>query len=122
MVDRKEYMKAYHKKWYNEVVKPRRKAFFFNKKCEKCGSSDELELHHVDPSTKLSHNIWSWSEESRNKEVEKCIVLCRSCHQKYHKEKNIKHGIKRYQKGCRCDVCRKAKSISNAKRIRKKAG
>ena len=121
MADRKEYFKKYHRQWYKDKVKPRREAFFSGKCCEWCGSTVDLELHHIDPSTKLGHNIWSWSEKARKNEIAKCIVLCKKCHHDYHNKKRIKHGISRYKKGCRCDVCRKAKSINNAKRVRKKS-
>ena len=121
MKDRKDYFKEYHRKWYKEVMRPRRVEFFKNKKCEWCGSVDNLGLHHLDSSQKLGHNIWSWSEEKRNAEISKCIVLCKKCHHDYHNGLRIKHGLARYKKGCRCDICKKAKSIENAKRIRKKA-
>jgi len=55
----------------------------------KCGSWKKLELDHIDPKTKESHKIWSWSEERRNKELKKCQVLCYDCH-------NIKSSIDKH--------------------------
>ncbi len=48
--------------------------------CRDCGSDKHLEVHHLDPSQKVSHRIWSWSKERREAELAKCIVLCRKCH------------------------------------------
>lgn len=48
--------------------------------CKQCGSSEKLELDHIDPSRKRNHNIWSWSDKRRTEELAKCQVLCRLCH------------------------------------------
>jgi hypothetical protein len=58
----------------------RRNAFFKNKTCVRCGSTDQLELDHVDQNTKANHRIWSWSVERRNAEITKCQILCHDCH------------------------------------------
>jgi hypothetical protein len=55
-----------------------------NGPCSICGSSIELHIHHVNPNETLSHRFWGWSEEKRNKELEKCIVLCKECHVDIH--------------------------------------
>lgn len=118
-MNRQEYMKKYHREWYQKVVIPRKQMFFKNKKCQWCGSTENLEIHHVDPSQKLGHKIWSWRDEKREAELTKCIVLCRKCHQSHHKEEMIKHGsVSRYNSGCRCDACKAAK---RAKYLRLKA-
>ena len=94
-----------------------------NGPCANCGSKKDLEIDHVDPTTKISHRVWSWAEERRLLELSKCQVLCSTCHKLKTREQVIqkKHGITRYeQHGCRCDVCREAKSIKNRKRKRKK--
>ncbi len=51
-----------------------------NGPCKKCGSPDNLELDHVEPGTKVSHNVWSWTPMRRDLELTKCQVLCRRCH------------------------------------------
>lgn len=66
----------------------RRAEFFKDKVCVRCGSTKNLELDHIDRSTKVSHNIWSWSKKRREAEIEKCQVLCRDCH----KAKSLKFG------------------------------
>lgn len=102
----------YQRKW----IAQRRYDFFSNEKCVRCGSTERLELDHINPQDKTTHNIWSWSEERRLAEIAKCQVLCHECH--LHKTYNIDlpkmrgyvpgaHGASRYsKKGCRCDVCR----------------
>lgn len=49
-------------------------------KCVQCGSSEKLEVDHKDPSSKISHRIWSWSWQRIEDELSKCQLLCRACH------------------------------------------
>lgn len=64
-----------------EKIKVRKQNWFVNNgPCVKCGSFEDLELDHINPNTKESHCVWSWSEERRNKELAKCQCLCNSCH------------------------------------------
>lgn len=106
---RKEYQRLY--------VAKRRAAYFKDRHCVKCGSKERLELDHIDPSTKISHNIWSWSEIRRSEELAKCQVLCYDCHKLKTVEdcrlmfikpfSERKHGTnKTYsQFKCRCELC-----------------
>jgi 5-methylcytosine-specific restriction endonuclease McrA len=71
-----EKKREYQRKW----MANRRKEYFKDKKCVKCGSTEYLELDHINPETKETHAIWSWSEERRTKELKKCQVLCEKCH------------------------------------------
>lgn len=81
--------------------------------CVNCGSKEDLEFDHIDPNTK-SFNIssmWSVSPERREKELKKCQLLCRNCHdEKTFGEirRSRKHGTHAmYKRGkCRCEVCR----------------
>ena len=72
----KEKQKQYQREW----VAKRKSDFFLNKFCIKCGAKENLELDHIDPSKKLSHRIWSWSEQRRLDEIAKCQILCETCH------------------------------------------
>lgn len=74
--DRREYLRNYQRQW----VANRRAEFFRGKHCVLCGSSGRLELDHIFPAEKTSHNIWSWSESRRNAEIAKCRILCHDCH------------------------------------------
>ncbi len=101
--------RAYARQW----MARRRAEYFKDKKCAKCSSIHNLELDHIDPTSKVSHKIWSWSKERREIELVKCQVLCEKCH----KKKTITY-IKiiaspcgthnRYANGCRCSKCKKA--------------
>ncbi len=59
-----------------------------NGPCVKCGTRDDLQVDHVDPSDKVTHSVWSWSKERRDAELAKCQVLCRRCH----KTKSLENG------------------------------
>jgi 5-methylcytosine-specific restriction endonuclease McrA len=104
---RRAYMRAYRRAW----VARRRAAFFADKGCTLCGSTEGLEIDHVDPTAKVNHKIWSWSAARREAELAKCRVLCRRCHIDRHAEelrKPLTHGtVNGYvRKGCRCTACR----------------
>lgn len=54
--------------------------------CEVCGTHEDLAFDHIDPSTKI-HNIsslvasgYTLASSVLLAEVEKCQLLCRSCH------------------------------------------
>ncbi len=84
-----------------------------NGPCTVCDSSDDLEVDHVDPEIKVTHNIWSWSTKRRSEELKKCQVLCSDCHKKKtakEKWRPIPHGTDNaYTKRCcRCKKCRLA--------------
>lgn len=107
----KEMQREYQRNW----MRKRRNDYFKDKVCEKCNSTLNLELHHLDPSIKESHKIWSWTEERGNKELEKCVVWCERCHNKHHmkirSEIPIKHGTRSgYKRFCRCILCKQAES------------
>ena len=66
--------------------------------CAECNESDpeKLTFHHRDPSTKTK-NVASMIDRSIpriQKEIEKCIVLCETCHKNLHEEEkqNDKEG------------------------------
>lgn len=64
-----------------EAAAKRRAAWLAkNGPCRECGSWNDLEVDHIDPSQKTNHRIWSWSEERRATELAKCQVLCGPCH------------------------------------------
>ena len=68
--------RAYQRGW----LAGRKQAWFAGKSCVDCGATEKLELDHRDREQKVSHNIWSWSDERRVAEIDKCIVLCDDCH------------------------------------------
>jgi len=57
--------------------------------CEDCETHEgELEHHHVDPTTKLYNvsQMYSFSLDTLEDELEKCVVQCEPCHKKRHVE------------------------------------
>lgn len=111
----KEAQREYAREW----VARRRAEFFADKRCVRCGSTDNLTLDHIDPRLKISHNIWSWSAERRTAEIAKCQVLCVSCHKTktaFERGYRMRHGAAAMYNvhGCRCDKCRAWKKQKNA--------
>lgn len=104
-----EKQREYQRKW----MAKRKEEFFKDKECVECGDNEYLELDHIDPETKVTHSVWSWSKERREVELAKCQVLCENCHKKktseYRKAKAREnpHGTHtRYRFGCFCNKCR----------------
>jgi len=109
-----EAQREYQRQW----VARRRAEFFADKECVKCGSTDRLELDHIDPEAKVSHRIWSWSAARREVEIAKCQVLCHECHlfkTVGHLSVEIPHGTHTgfSYHGCKCDDCREGQRIYN---------
>lgn len=68
------------RKYQREWLRKRRSDFFKDKECINCGTVENLQLDHIDPKTKVTHRIWSWSKQRRDTEIAKCQVLCAVCH------------------------------------------
>lgn len=105
--NRKEYLKEYQREW----LKRRRQQWLEeNGPCVRCGSTENLEVDHINPNERISHRVWSWSAKRRSEELAKCQVLCHICHvDKTYIDCNYKlvHGFGGYwSKGCRCFFCR----------------
>ena len=91
-----------------------------DKFCVRCGSTESLEVDHIDPALKVTHSVWSWSIPRRDIELAKCQVLCTVCHKAKTKAQRPipAHGtVSRYSSKawkCRCDLCRKANAERGA--------
>ncbi len=115
------YMKEYMLKRYHE--KRNAKIAELGGVCVHCGSDQNLEFDHIDPSTKEFTIAIGWSSTQLDAEVAKCQLLCKSCHLTKTKEnkehgKILKHGTEwMYSKHkCRCESCKEA--FRSAKRKR----
>ena len=71
--------REYEREW---VARRRREWLVANGPCVDCGNWDNPEVDHVDPSTKVTHNVWSWAKVRREAELAKCVVRCTDCHKK----------------------------------------
>lgn len=95
----------YQRKW----MAKRRAAYFADKCCARCKSTYNLEINHIDPTTKISHRIWSWSTERRNEELKKCEILCNPCHKDYTAaQREAPCGTRSAYRYCRCQLCKRA--------------
>lgn len=72
-------MRAYQLKF---MARRRAEWISANGPCIECGSWDELEVDHINPTEKMINprGVWSLSKEKREAELAKCQVLCRNCH------------------------------------------
>ena len=102
-------MREYKRRW----VAARRAEWMADKSCVQCGTTQSLEVDHIDPTQKVAHRIWSWAIPRRNAELAKCQVLCTEHHKaKTRADRPMPaHGtISRYGgiHKCRCNLCRRA--------------
>lgn len=108
----KEKAREYQREW----LRQRRKDMLTGKSCVRCGTFDDLEFDHIDPTTKdpklrnSSGIVWSWSKVRLMKELAKCQVLCGTCHQaktNVDRGQGLVHGSRNgydYYR-CRCQPC-----------------
>ena len=118
------YIDKNKKREYQRIwMAKRREDFFCDKICKHCGDSEDSQLHHLDPSKKVSHSIWGWSKKRQLPEIAKCIILCRGCHMKVHGKKlgRTCGKLSTYKYGCRCEKCKVVGSAHNkARKLRYK--
>jgi 5-methylcytosine-specific restriction endonuclease McrA len=64
--------------------------------CQRCGTWDNLEIDHIDPTAKEIDVYLLWGRADYiNQELDKCQVLCHTCHLEKTKDDNstkAKHG------------------------------
>lgn len=79
-----EYMRGYMLKRYHE-----RRAAAVAKlggKCVVCGTTEDLDLDHINPVDKSFPigRLWSVKQSTYDAEVEKCQLLCKTHHKQKH--------------------------------------
>ena len=49
--------------------------------CKWCGSTEDLQVDHIDPDLKTCNptDVWCLSQEKRERELANCQVLCQEC-------------------------------------------
>ncbi len=72
----RQAMRNYQREWRAA----RRARYASGQSCARCGSTERLEIDHIDPLLKVSNAIWSWSIPRLEEELAKCQWLCNSCH------------------------------------------
>ena len=86
-------------------------------RCTECGSTDNLEIDHIDRATKSFDlaKAWSGRQSVYMAELSKCQLLCRDHHRmKSAAESSVEHGGGASgKKNCPCRPCRARKSEYN---------
>ena len=84
------FMKA-SKEYFRNYYRERRQKYekLLGGVCSYCGSSNNLQFHHLDESTKdfSIGKLMNYSESKVLEELEKCVLLCKSCHRRLHLNK-----------------------------------
>ena len=106
---RKEYKKLQYERSKKKMYE------YFNNTCCDCGKTNvKFEIHHLDKKAKefCLTEWWARRWELILKELEKCVLLCVSCHHARHKKEIVEHGTDTMyrRRKCRCDVCKKGNS------------
>lgn len=101
----------YHREYNINRYHKRRQEFIelLGSSCVECGSREELEFDHIDPSTKLFSigKLLNVGKIKALEELAKCQLLCKSCHKvKTIKQNSVGHGEGLTGKrNCRCKLC-----------------
>ena len=114
---------AYHRELYH--LRREKAIKFLGGQCVHCGSKDNLQFDHIDPSVKefdvSGHLTHSW--EKLKRELLKCQILCEGCHLiktnenhenpgGSHRKGMWSHGTYTgYRYGCRCEMCKEIYSL-----------
>lgn len=78
-------------------------------KCVCCGSTENLQIDHIDPKEKTLKVAKEYANPLFWEELKKCQLLCQSCHIKKTSEeqrKNIHGTWGMHKRGCRCEKCK----------------
>lgn len=106
------YMREYNKRRYWKLKAEAHERL--GGKCAECGSTEGLELDHIDPSTKTVEvsRFCSMSRVRFLEELKLCQLLCNEHHkQKSIQEQSVEHGGGLSgKKNCPCELCKARKS------------
>ncbi len=110
------YMKKYMLKRYHERMDRARQKL--GGECCKCGSKENLQIDHIDPSAKswTMAKMWSVNDKSFEEELSKCQLLCQPCHnlktldQNGMKPARGTHGTLSSYRYCKCRLCKDAQN------------
>ena len=92
----------------------RRFADLLGGKCVECGSGNDLQFDHIDPTTKkfAIGKMWNREDGVVLPELQKCQLLCRPCHDKKTSAmRSVPHGGGvAGRRRCKCEPCRMRKN------------
>ena len=79
----RKQQRAYQRRW---MAKRREKIIaLMGDRCQVCGATEDLQIHHWVAEAKVSHRFTSWSWKRIKAELAKCVLLCIKCHMQLHK-------------------------------------
>ncbi len=87
--------RAYVQKWSNKI----KATNILGGQCSKCGIKDifVLDFHHVkDDKEKEVGKLLNKNWKTISNEIDKCILLCRNCHQEMHHQNMLRADAKKY--------------------------
>jgi hypothetical protein len=125
-----EYMRRYYRMRMDRAIA------YLGGACAQCGSTEDLEIDHVDPSVKsftIASAGWKKSWEILKAELQKCQLLCSQHHRvKTSGDLGVPHGggksgkmawVNGKRRGCPCELCTARRREYNATfRPRRRAG
>lgn len=93
----RERYRTFRKKWIEDL----------GGKCVQCGSTDDLEIDHIDRTTKSFDISRENSIPKAAQELTKCQLLCKICHKKKSiAESSVEHGGGvSGKRNCKCRPC-----------------
>jgi 5-methylcytosine-specific restriction endonuclease McrA len=102
-------------------------------KCKHCCSTEDLQFDHIDPKEKKFNILKHWASnktELLKQELDKCQLLCKTCHSIKTKEDFSTNRIERFhthgsmytwmKKKCKCEICTVAKNLWSINRNQKR--
>ncbi len=110
------YMADYMLKRYHDKMTHAKEQF--DNVCSLCGSSEQLEFHHINPLEKsftIGSEMLSLSDAKIQAELEKCQLICNLCHRQRHSSSAPCGTAQRYWRGCRCKPCTTVNTEYNKK-------
>jgi 5-methylcytosine-specific restriction endonuclease McrA len=114
-----EQKRQYQRQWLAD--RRQRAIEILGGRCVKCSTTEDLEIDHVVPASKLGYasiggNLWSWSWTRIVKELARCQLLCKKCHKEktLSEQRGSEHGTAGAYRNrkCRCDICKEWSKLS----------
>lgn len=109
--------------YFRDIYRARKKAVidYLGGKCARCGSTESLEVDHIDKTQKTREVSRHLSMKHNRDEFDKCQLLCVTCHRAKTGSENRglrAHGTYAgwFKHKCPCDLCQAHRREYNARR------